>query len=145
MGPSTHTGMAAWVEGQGFSETVRILPPSSLRALKALYQGCSALFHPAAPSPWGGPLRLTLSNARPVVALETTWSDAIVGPAAYLVPPREDGRLDARALGAALVTVIVEESLGEELSEAAEQRAAAWNGEHFPQALGSAYLQVKSA
>jgi glycosyltransferase involved in cell wall biosynthesis len=135
-------GMETWIEKLGFGGTVGLAPPLSAKALAALYRGCSALFHPAHISPWSIPLRLGLAYARPIVAQETPWSDAIVGPAAYLVAPGDDGYANSRALGAALTTVIVEESLADELSQAARQRTAKWDGAAFADELDRAYLKV---
>ncbi len=66
--------------------------------------------------------------------MKPALSDALVGPAAYLVAldhPRE--------LGAALLTVIVEEEVASQLSAAALRRAAGWQTEAFRQELGEAY------
>jgi hypothetical protein len=112
----------------GLADTFHCLPRLSLPALAALYQACSAVFHPVEPSPWGDAARLALAAARPLVGIETALSSALVGPAAYLVPFRSFP-LDAaahRALGAALLTVIVEESVAQALSDAAAHRAASW-------------------
>ena len=132
-------GLGAWIEAQGFGDTIHILPPLSMPLLASLFRGCSALLHPVEVSPWGGPLRLALSSGRPVVGLESPWSDAIVGPAAYLVPPDEEGRLDSRALGAALVATIVEDSVAQALSQAAQVRVAAWNSQGFADGLKAVY------
>jgi glycosyltransferase involved in cell wall biosynthesis len=82
-------------------ECVHALPLVSPFSIPWLYWKCSVLFHPATIAPWGNPLRNALTFGKPVVAGETALSDALVGPAAYLVAlerPRE--------LGAALLTVI---------------------------------------
>jgi glycosyltransferase involved in cell wall biosynthesis len=118
--------LVALLNEYNLAETVRALPELSLAGLASLYTGSAAVFHPAGVSPWGGSLRLALACARPVVALETPLADALVGPAAYLVPPAEDRQAVSRALGAALITVIVEESVSEGLVAAARQRAAGW-------------------
>ncbi len=88
-----------------------ILPPLIPPEIPALYRRASALFHPAPVTPWGGPVRHALASGAPVVALETGLSSAMVGPAAYLVPGEDD-----RAMGAALITVIVEDEVREQLS-----------------------------
>ena len=134
--------MENWVEKLGFGRTVGLVPPLSVKALAALYRGCSAIFHPTHISPWSIPLRLGLAYARPIVAQETPWSDAIVGPAAYLIASNDDGYDDSRALGAALTTVIVEESLADELSRAARQQTAKWEGAAFADELDRAYRKV---
>jgi len=118
---------------------VRPLPELSHSGLVWLYQHCSALFHPAPISPWGSPVRMALACGKPVVALESPLSDALVGPAAYLVPNDQTDTDTSRALGAALLTIIVEESVARGLTEAARQQVAGWKQEDFSTALLSAY------
>jgi glycosyltransferase involved in cell wall biosynthesis len=124
------------------SQTIRALPGLPVEAIARLYQGCSALFHPAPVSPWGSAIRAALVCAKPVVALETTLANAVVGPAAYLVQAGEPERAASRALGAALITVIVEEEVSENLSTAARQRAAAWQSSNFGRDLLAAYQSL---
>ena len=119
-------------------QTVRCLPPLALPALAAAYRGCSALLHPAPISAWGDPVRMGLACARPVVAVEDVFTNAIAGPAAYLTPP-EAG---SRAKGAALITVIVEESLASRLAEAARLRAQDWQPEAFARRLAEVYRSI---
>jgi len=121
----------------GVSDTVRALEPLSPNQLAHIYRACAALFHPAPISPWGGSVRCALACGRPVVALEDSLTDALVGPAGYLVPAGH-----ARSQGAALITVIVEQVVSEQLSQAARQRSAAWETAGFPRALLAAYQQV---
>jgi hypothetical protein len=134
--------LAALLSEYGLVETVRALPELPLTGLASLYAGSAAVFHPAGVSPWGGSLRLALACARPVVALETSLADALVGPAAYLVPLTEDRKAGSRSLGAALITVIVEESVSEGLISAARQRAAGWANPDQEKAFASALLQA---
>jgi glycosyltransferase involved in cell wall biosynthesis len=105
--------------------------------LPDLYRRCSAVFHPAPASPWSGPVRLALASGKPLVASENSIADAISGPAAYLAPSE-----DPRALGAALVTVIVEDQIAERLSAAARRRAANWEMDKFSAQLWGIYNQV---
>lgn len=121
----------------GVSETVRALKPISPEQLARIYQSCSALFHPAPISPWGSSLRIALACGKPIVALERPDTDALVGSAGYLVP--EGG---ARAQGAALITVIVEPVVSEQLSQAAIRRADAWDSSGFRPALLAVYEQT---
>jgi glycosyltransferase involved in cell wall biosynthesis len=106
----------------------------------ALYTGCSALFHPAPPSTWGDPVRQALACGKPIVASANPWSEALVGSAGYLaggksITPEEA----ARQLGAALITVIVEEQMAAELAQAAAHCAQAWQPERHWQALIDAW------
>jgi Glycosyl transferases group 1 len=121
----------------GLSRTLRTIPAISPYSITWLYQNCSALFHPASVSPWGGPLRQALTWGKPVVACESAEADALLGPAAYLAP--KDA---ARQLGAALITVIVEEGVAEQLSKAALQRAIGWRLDPFRQGLLQAYQEA---
>ena len=113
------------------------LPDLTPDILPALYQRCSAVFHPAPISPWSGPVRLAIACGKPLVASETALTGPIVGPAAYLAPPG-----DARSLGAALVTVIVEEQVAENLSAAASQRSANWRAVEFREQLERIYRKA---
>jgi hypothetical protein len=120
----------------------------SLRSLKGIpswqlqkiYQKCSAVFHPTLVSPWGGPLRMGLANHVPIVAAEEAVTSAIVKKAAYLT--KLD---DARAMGAALITVIVEESVAEALSNEARAQTQDWNPSTFKKGLLEAYQYVLKA
>ena len=120
-------------------ETVRSLPAMPPKDLGLIYQRCVAVLHPGDDSPWGGPVRLALASGKPVVSQVSEHMDALVGPAAYLVKGGE-----ARALGAALITVLVEEEIAERLSQLGRQRAEAWSLETFSQGLLAAYQDMLS-
>ena len=115
-------------------ESVRALPGVTPDLIPALYRSCSALFHPAPVTAWGGAVQHALASGKPIAGSESELMDALVGPAAYLAPAG-----DARALGAALLTVIVEEQVAERLSAAARQRAAGWQSGRFGESLLEAY------
>lgn len=126
----------------GLVETVRALPILPLGDLAAVYYDCSALLHPLVVSPWGGPLHLALACGKPVVGLEDRLSDSLAGPAAYLVSKGDSWQAYCRALGAALVTVVVEASVADSLVDQARQRAAGWKTDdpaHFTQHLRAVY------
>jgi len=124
-------------EEYGVSETVRALEQASPEQLARVYRECSALFHPAHIPPWGSSVRRALACGKPVVALEEPRTEALVGPAGYLVPEGQ-----ARIQGAALITLIIEPVISEQLSQAALERAATWDTSGFPQALLAAYQQA---
>ncbi len=121
---------------QGTLHPLPVLPPG---AISALVQGCSAVFHPAPLAAWGGAARLALAYGKPLVAAETPQAVALAGPAAYLAPAD-----DSHALGAALLTVIVEEQVAQTLGEAGLLRAAGWDSRSFGEALFAAYQAVLS-
>jgi glycosyltransferase involved in cell wall biosynthesis len=118
----------------GLGSTVHLVPPVAPNLTFHFYQRCAALFQVRPPSPWGGAINQALACGRPVVATEDALTAALVGPAGYLAPADQP-----RLLGAALITVIVEESVGESLSKAAHQRAAGWDSSRFTRCLLEAY------
>ena len=120
-----------------FGGTIRALPGLSPLAVALLYLGSTALFHPAPEPLWGGPIRHALACGKPVVASQHRQTSRLVGPAAYLVAGD-----DSRTLGAALITVVVEEEIAGKLAQAARQRAAAWTGVAYSQALSAAYQKI---
>ncbi len=119
------------------ADSVQILPWLLPEHLSALHRGCSAVFHPASEPVWGGPVRHALACARPVITLQSAGTDALVGPAGYVLP---DG--DTRTLGAAVLSVLVKENLAEELTERAKARRAAWEMDGFRAALGGVYSKL---
>jgi hypothetical protein len=122
----------------GLGESVIDLNPFSPTSLPTVYQRCSALFHPASEPPWGGPVRRALACGKPIIAAQEPNSAEIVGPAAYLVP-----KFETKKLGAALITVVVEEEVSGELSKAALARSAGWNqGQLYGNRLVEIYHQI---
>lgn len=122
----------------GLSGSLRALAGAPPQFLPWLYQGCTAVFHPIPVfSPWGGSIHHGLACGKAIVATENAWSDAMVGPAAYLIQPD-----DPRRLAAALVTVIVEEEVRGRLESAARQRAAAWKSARFSSQLIELYRDI---
>lgn len=134
---AARTQLSQLVSTYELEETIISLPDVSPQAVAHLYRACSALFHPAPVSPWGGPVRQALACGRPVVALENPLTDAMVGPSAYLVPAG-----DMRKVGAALITSIVEEDVAQSLSQSARQHAASWRSHTFKAELEAAYRNL---
>ncbi len=133
--PLLQERIAQLARGNGLGDSVQALPLLPVENLAFLYRHCKAVFHPALIGAWAGALRLGLACGRPLVGLESPLADALVGPAAYLVPGGPENSLENRALGAALITVIVEESVARNLEQAARQRSAAWGAQDFQHAL----------
>lgn len=109
----------------------------SPQAAAAWIAGAGAVLHLGATSPWGDVLLHALAAGRPIAAEETPRVDARVGPAAYLAP-----RGDRRALGAALLTLLVEEQVAEQVSRAGHARAASWASQNFSTQLGEVYADA---
>lgn len=123
----------------GLRDSLRFMQDVTPVMLSQIYSRCRAVFHPAPASPWCGSVRLSLAAGKPLVGIENSMIGAIAGPAAYLV-----GENDARALGAALVTVVVEEKLASSLSAAARRRVQGWDSAGFSEQLHALYLEVAS-
>ncbi len=138
--PSQASALMSQLDGLNLGESVYPVPAQPPDVVASLYRGCRALFHPAGSVPWGGALRYALSCGKPVVALETSLTDALTGPAAYLVPER-----DTRLLGAALLSVLVEERLADSLRRAALERVRSWPLTRFSERLGDSYRKVLGA
>ena len=118
----------------GVGGHIERVSPVTLEERAALFQQAGAVIALGTMLPWADTLLHALAGTRPLVAEESPLTDARAGPAAYLTAPG-----DARALGAALITVIVEEEVGEQLSHAARARAAAWDRDAFSRGLAAAY------
>lgn len=127
----------AWLEGQlairDLQDSVQLIHPS-LAALPDVIQQCTAFLHPEVPPAWGSPLRQALAAGKAVVALQEPRCAAMAGAAAYLVPAG-----DARRLGAAIITLVVEEGLRATLEQQAAQKSASWDAGAFEAALDAAY------
>jgi glycosyltransferase involved in cell wall biosynthesis len=121
-------------ERHAFGDSLQVLPGVVPAQLPHLYQRSTAVFHPAPASPWCGPVRFALASGKPLVAVENVFTSAITGPAAYLA-----GGKDARALGAALVTVVVEEQVASGLSAAAEEKVRGWDHQNYGEQLLALY------
>jgi hypothetical protein len=118
-------------------DTVVLLPAIPPESVAPLYRRAELLFHPAGVSAWGGAIRHALACGKPVVAAETAWASALVGPAAILVEPE-----DTRRLGASVIGIIVKEHLAARLNEAAIVRSQGWVDMSWGEKLAAAYERV---
>lgn len=140
--PAEQDRLARLLAEYGLTGTARPLPPLKVSALAAVYRRAAALIHLQEPEPWCGSARLALAAGKPVVGLDGERMGALVGPAAYLA--RRGGGPEAahRALGAALISVIVEDSLADMLAQAARERSAGWSLEKFSAGLVDIYASL---
>jgi glycosyltransferase involved in cell wall biosynthesis len=134
---AARTQLSELVSAYELKETLISLPEVPPQVIPHLYRGCSALFHPAPVSPWGGPVRQALACGKPVIALEDELTAAMVGSGAYLIPAE-----DLRKVGAALITSIVEEEVAQSLSQSARQQAASWQSQTFKAELAAIYRNL---
>lgn len=116
---------------------IHILGQTPLAALPSLYRGAAAVLCVGEISPWANPLRYALACQRPVIGFETPLTGGMAGTAGYLVT---NG--DTRALGAAILTVLVNEDVAGKMQQAAGKIAAAWEMEQFGAALYRLYRAI---
>lgn len=121
----------------GATGSVQTLSALNPLTLAHIYQCSTAVFNLGGMPAWENAARNALACAKPFVAASSTEIEAVVGPAAYLLPES-----DARTLGAALIAVAVEDSLAEQLSKAARERSSAWDASRFSDALEEAYEKI---
>ena len=119
------------------AKTISLLPALDMPTLAQLYRSCSALLHLGPLPVWDGAVQAALACGKPIVAEDDPWVEAVVGPAAYLVKP--GGTPAGRALGAALITVLIEQDVADRLAEAARARSSGWDDQRFGGALVSFY------
>lgn len=100
------------------ADSVAAGPPT--HDLAQLYRE-AAVFLSVGPLAWGQPFRWALASGAPIAAFESPAAGSIVGDAGYLV---RDG--DTRALGAACLSLLVQEELAESLRVKGQRRAAAY-------------------
>jgi hypothetical protein len=113
----------------GVGDSVRSIHGVRFGDLPAIYRGAQVLLHPGA-SQSGMELRWAMAAGTPVAGYQGPAIERLMGSAGYLVP-----RSEARALGAACLTLLADEHAAESLSEAGLKRAAAYRDPHRVQAL----------
>jgi hypothetical protein len=118
--PTSEASARQQATARGIGTTLKILPPIRLADLPGLYRGAAAYLG-AEPAANGQSLRWALSCGVPVAGLRGPQAEAILGAAAYLARPG-----DARRLGAACLTLLVEEQVAADLRQKGLQRAAAY-------------------
>jgi len=120
--PSAEQAARAQARELGIETSLRILPLAALADLPDLYRGAAAYLS-LGPGANGQPLRWALSCGVPIAGLNSPETDCVAGEAAYLVQPGE-----ARRLGAACLTLLVEEQMATALRQKGLVRAAAYRG-----------------
>jgi glycosyltransferase involved in cell wall biosynthesis len=100
------------------AESVMTRPTTTV--LSQLYREAAAFLSVRALA-WGQPFRWALASGVPVAAFESSSVNSILGDAGYLVP---DG--DTRALGAACLSLLVQDELAESLRVKGRRRATTY-------------------
>lgn len=118
-------------------DSVMVLDHVQAQDMPGIFRASSAVVFLGEPEAWGNALRHALACGKAVVARQGSNTEAMVGPAAYLVPAE-----DLRAFGAAMITVVVDENAREKLEEGARGRAAHWSAGKFKDALLESYREI---
>jgi glycosyltransferase involved in cell wall biosynthesis len=135
--PDVREVFQALAHDERLDHTLVLLPEIPLQVIPSVYRGCTGLIHFGEVSAWGGSLRYALACAKPVIADETLASDALVGAAGYLFKhgsPRE--------MGAALLTVAVNEDVAADLHQSALQQITTWQTDQFRERIEQAYTAI---
>lgn len=114
--------------------------PSTRTQLQSLIANSMAFITLEPPLPWGSSLRLALAHGKAIVGFHEPLTEAMAGSAAYLLAPG-----DLRSLGAAMITVVVEEGVRSSLEEQAKQKSAGWNASAFKSGLAELYASLESS
>lgn len=105
------------------ADSIRFQAELDLQSLPAVYHDAAAVLSLGAPA-WGQPLRWALAAGAPVAAVHSQTAGSILSDTGYLAP---EG--DARALGAACLSLLVQPELADRLRERGRRIAAAYFGE----------------
>lgn len=115
-------------------DSVRVLNDVLAQDMPNIFRASTAIVLLGEPPPWGNAVRHALTSGKAIVAHREPNTEAIVGSAAYLIAPG-----DLRGLGAAMITVVVDEKARENLEESAQQRTARWSAGKFKERLLKVY------
>lgn len=105
----------------GLADTLRLVDKLAYADLPAVMRGAAVLLVPGKPAD-GQLLRWALACGAPVAAAAMPESGSILGEAAYVAPAD-----DPRALGAACLSLLVDDNLAESLKAAGARRAGSYH------------------
>jgi glycosyltransferase involved in cell wall biosynthesis len=134
--PKAVAFMRTWASRHDWAEGLLIIPEPTLSDLSRLYRGASVYIQ-VEPVQSGQSLRWAQAAGAAIVGLESRDAASIVGPAGYLVPGR-----DSRILGAAILTLLVEDRLRQELRGQGFERAERYRQSDLPAVLVSRFADL---
>ncbi len=105
----------------------------------ALYRGAACFVFPSRYEGFGLPLLEALACGAPVVTTAEASIPEVVGEAAYLVPDADD----TRALGAAIIAVVVNPDVVDRLTTAAREQVKKFNWQKTVAETVAVYRQAK--
>jgi glycosyltransferase involved in cell wall biosynthesis len=123
----------------GIADSVLTVQDLDLSTMALLFSKAS-VFLAADVLPWGQPLRWAMAAGLPIASVQNAEVERVVGDAAYLVQDN-----DARSLGAACLTLLVEEQMAVSLKEKGIKRATAYQSGEAVAAFDEALLSIASS
>lgn len=134
--PSPFSGpLRSHTKDMDLAGSVHILEEPALPDLAPLFRGAQAYLDVGGSS--AQVLRWAMACGLPVAAMQSVRSAAILGDAAYLAAAE-----DSRALGAACLTLLVEQDVAGPLRQKGLVRAAAFHGDGPLQAYYELFVQI---
>jgi glycosyltransferase involved in cell wall biosynthesis len=132
-------GLRAALQRYGLEEgsEVRFIGEVDEADKPALYRGAACFVYPSRYEGFGLPPLEAMACGTPVVAADAASLPEVVGDAAYLVPPG-----DARQMAAAILAVLVQEDLAEELRRKGLAQAGRFSWRATAQATLDAYRRA---
>lgn len=127
------SAIAAELDVEG---SIRVWPEVSYRDLPGIYSKAAAYLGTEFAAD-GQALRWALTAGAPIVAPKTPPFEALLGSAAYLVPPR-----DSRTLGAALLTVLIQERVSNPLKKQGLEKAAEYRDPRAGEEIASILMEI---
>lgn len=128
------------VKSLGLEDAVRFIGWVDEGDAPALYRLASCFVFPSRYEGFGLPVLEALSSGIPVVACDTSSIPEITGDAAFLVEPD-----DARHMGGAILSTLLQEDLAADLKQRALARARLFSWERTAAETAAIYRQVLSA
>lgn len=105
--------------------------------LPPLYAGCAAYCYPSLREGFGLPVLEAMAHGAPVVTSSGTATEEVAGPDALLVDPR-----DHESVGAALVALLDDPALADDLRVRGRARAAGFTWERAAAGYADVYAEV---
>ncbi len=137
-GDRFYDDLPAYAAQLDIADTVRFVGPIDEADKPALYRGAACFVYPSRYEGFGLPPLEAMACGAPVVTTAFSSIPEVVGEAAYLVRDPDD----TRALGAAIITVVVEPSVSEALTLKGRRQAQKFSWARTAAETVAAYRQA---
>lgn len=136
-----HDDLPRYAQQLGVAESVRFIGPVAEEDKPALYRGAACFVFPSRYEGFGLPPLEALACGAPVVTTAFASIPEVVGEAAYLVRDPDD----TRALGAAILAVVVNPDVVDRLTTAAREQAKKFSWQKTAQETAAVYRRALAA